>query len=274
MSTLPASQSKLANVAQEKGSSNWLTALPVERLGFALNKGQFRDAICLRYGWQMRFTPQTCHCGQGFDVDHVLSCRTGGFLSLRHNQLRDVIAELLREVCNDVSVEPRLQPLNGECLPSAANKEDEARLDVRAKGFWNNQQDAFFDVRVFYPFASSYRDSRLASVYRQHEQRKRLEYGKRVRDIERASFTPLVFTTSGGMASEATVFFKRLASMLAEKRGENYSETMGFVRCAVSFCLLRAVLSCIRSSYSSVKVQLKEQSVSDAVAVSRITGRV
>lgn len=193
---------------------------------------------------------------------------------MRHNQLRDVIAELLREVCNDVSVEPRLQPLNGECLPSAANKEDEARLDVQAKGFWNNQQDAFFDVRVFYPFASSYRDSRLASVYRQHEQRKRLEYGKRVRDIERASFTPLVFTTSGGMASEATVFFKRLASMLAEKRGESYSETMGFVRCAVSFCLLRAVLSCIRSSYSSVKVQLKEQSVSDAVAVSRITGRV
>ena len=141
---------------------------------------------------------------------------------------------------------------------------------MRAKGFWNNQQDGFFDVR----FGSSYRDSRLASVYRQHKQRKRLEYGKRVRDIERASFTPLVFTTSGGMASEATVFFKRLASMLAEKRGESYSETMGFVRCAVSFCLLRAVLSCIRSSYSFVKVQLKEQSVSDAVAVSRITGRV
>ena len=88
----------------------------------------------------------------------------------------------------------------------------------------------------------------------------------------RAGFTPLVFTTSVGMASEATVFIKRLASMLAEKRGESYSETMGFVRCAVSFCLLRAVLSCIRSSYSFVKVQLKEQSVSDAVAVSRITG--
>ena len=92
---------------------------------------------------------------------------------------------------------------------------------MRAKGFWNNQQDAFFDVRVFYPFASSYRDSLLASVYRQQEQRKRLEYGKRVRDIERASFTPLVFTTPGGMASEATVFFKRLASILAEKGGED-----------------------------------------------------
>ena len=49
MSTLPASQSKLANVVQEKGSSNWLTALPMEGLGFALNKGQFKDAICLRY---------------------------------------------------------------------------------------------------------------------------------------------------------------------------------------------------------------------------------
>ena len=271
VSALPANQSNLATVAQEKGSSSWLTALPIERLGYALNKGQFRDAVCLRYGWQMKYTPQTCHCGQGFEMDHVLSCRTGGFLLLRHNQLRDVIAELLREVCSDVSVEPRLQPLEGEWLPPSANKSDEARLDVRAKGFWDNQMDAFFDVRVFYPFASSYRNSRLASVYRQHEQKKRLEYGKRVRDVERTSFTPLVFTTSGGMAPEAAVFFKRLASMMAEKRGESYSETMGFVRCAVSFCLLRAVLGCIRSSHSSAKVKVKEQCVSEAVAAGRLT---
>ena len=55
-----------------------------------------------------------------------------------------MIAELLREVCSDIGVEPRMQPLEGEWLPPSANKSDEARLDVRAKGFWDNQMDAFF----------------------------------------------------------------------------------------------------------------------------------
>ena len=53
--------------------------------------------------------------------------------------------------------------------------------------------------------------------------KKRREYGQRVRDVEHGSFTPLVCTTDGGMAPEATVFFKRLGSILAEQRNETYS---------------------------------------------------
>ena len=34
----------------ESGSSSWLTALPLTEHGFALYKGAFRDALCLRYG--------------------------------------------------------------------------------------------------------------------------------------------------------------------------------------------------------------------------------
>ena len=37
-------------LAQEKGSSAWLTVLPVTEHGFFLNKGEFWDALCLRYG--------------------------------------------------------------------------------------------------------------------------------------------------------------------------------------------------------------------------------
>ena len=37
-------------LAQEKGSSAWLTVLPVAEHGFLLHKGEFRDALCLRYG--------------------------------------------------------------------------------------------------------------------------------------------------------------------------------------------------------------------------------
>ena len=78
----------------------------------------------------------------------MLVCCHGGYPTIRQ-KLRDVVAALLREVCTDMATEPYLQPLSGERLPLSANKEDETRLDIRAKGFWDRQQDAFFDVRVF-----------------------------------------------------------------------------------------------------------------------------
>ena len=51
--------------------------------------------------------------------------------------------------------------------------------------------------------APSYRGSSIKSLYRRHEQEKKREYGDRDREIEYASFTPLVFATIGGMGREA-----------------------------------------------------------------------
>ena len=54
-----------------------------------------------------------------------------------HNSAQDLTASLLSEVCNDVGVEPALQPLDCEPLQYAtANREDGAYLDVVAKDFW------------------------------------------------------------------------------------------------------------------------------------------
>jgi len=39
------------SLAQERGASSWLTALPVQEHGFSLHKTAFRDALALRYGW-------------------------------------------------------------------------------------------------------------------------------------------------------------------------------------------------------------------------------
>ena len=45
-----------------------------------------------------------------------------------------------------------LQPLTGEnVIPATANRQDDARADIHARGFWGCQQSAFFDVRVFIP---------------------------------------------------------------------------------------------------------------------------
>jgi len=48
----------------EKGSSSWLSALPLERYGFALHKGEFIDAICFRYGYLPSWLPSHCVCGK------------------------------------------------------------------------------------------------------------------------------------------------------------------------------------------------------------------
>ena len=99
-----------------------------------------------------------------------MSCPHGGYPSIRHNEVRDLTASLLREVCNDVVVEPQLQPLEGEILHGrTCNRHDDARLDVSMRGFWGERFGrAFVDVRVFCPFAQS-NCSSLQGVYKKHE---------------------------------------------------------------------------------------------------------
>ena len=169
------------DLAREKGSSTWLSVLPLEDHDFYLHKGEFRDALCLRYGWSLSNTPHTCNCGTVFSVDHAMICHMGGFPTIRHNEIRDITASLLTEVCHNVATEPLMQPLTGETLTiRSANYEDGARLDIRARGFWNRSQDAFFDVRVFYPNTPSNRSTNISSAYRKHELLKKREYGQRV----------------------------------------------------------------------------------------------
>ena len=95
------------------------------------------DAISLRYGWHPPSTPTHCVCGSSFSVQHVLSCPRGGFPIIRHNELRDLTAHLLTEVCHDVKTEPDLQPLTGKTLNhTSANSSDGARLDIAVNGFF------------------------------------------------------------------------------------------------------------------------------------------
>ena len=69
-------------------------------------------------------------------MEQAINCPTGGFPTIRHNELCNFTASLLLEVCHGVSVEPHLQPLTGETFSLAsAVVEDGARLDVAVNGF-------------------------------------------------------------------------------------------------------------------------------------------
>ena len=58
-------------------------------------------------------------------IEHALSCSRGGFPSIRHNEIRDITADLLSEVCHNVGTEPGLQHVTEEQLTHrSANRED------------------------------------------------------------------------------------------------------------------------------------------------------
>ena len=207
---LPDRLQKAVDLARVKGASTWLTVLPLTEHGFTLYKSAFHDALALRYGWTPSRMPSKCECGNTFNVEHALSCAKGGFPSLRHNEVRDITASLLTEVCSEVCVEPDLQPVTSDQLNGAsANRQDGARLDVSANGVWGGRfQKTYFDVRVFNPLAPSNRNQAPASVYRKHELEKKRAYQQRIQEVEHSSFTPLVLSATGGMGNEATIFYK------------------------------------------------------------------
>ena len=119
-------------LAKEKGASSWLSAVPIKALGFVLNKQEFRDSICLRYGWNIPDTPSYCQCGQKNNLDHTLSCPKGGYHIMRHNGIRDLEGELMREVCRDVKIEPELLPIGEQDM--SGNVAGKTRLDVSGVG--------------------------------------------------------------------------------------------------------------------------------------------
>ena len=130
--------------------------------------------------------------GIKFSIEHALSCLKGGFPSIRHHEIRDLTANLLTEVCKYVSIEPDLQPIDGESFTGgSSSSQDGARLDIAASGFWGGRfERTFFDVRVFNPHAPSNHHPRC---YRRHELVKKRQYEQRVREVEHASLLLLSY---------------------------------------------------------------------------------
>ena len=92
----------------------------------------------------------------------------------RHDEILDLKAPLLSQVCKDVATEPALQPVTGENFAlRSANIEDNTRLDVKARGFFRSGQCAFFDIRVVHVNPSSYGDLSTEQILDRAEKEKK-----------------------------------------------------------------------------------------------------
>ena len=113
----------------------------------------------------------------------------GGLPSLHYNEIRDLTATLLTEVCSQVCTEPELQPVHNpdELHLSTSNTQKGAHLDIAMNGLWGScSVRCFTDVRIFNPLAPSNSSSSLSSTLKKHENTKRRAYGQRIRGVEHA----------------------------------------------------------------------------------------
>ncbi len=245
---------RLMLLAREKGAGAWLTTLPIQSLGYALNKEDFRGSLCIRYGWRIRNMPINCACGSENSINHSLVCKIGGYSIFRHNIVRDAIAEILRETCKDVVIEPELIPIDADYnFNSTGNLAEKARLDVSSVGLWSPLEKNFMDVRVFHPNAPSYQNRKLGALYKDHERQKKSAYSSRVNQVEKSTFTPMVFSTFGGMGEECHRALQRAAGKIAYRRKESYADVMGHITTRIRMCILRTVLMSVRGSRGTSK---------------------
>ena len=232
--------------ASEKGASSWLNAIPLEENGFNLTKGEFRDAISIRYNKRLRNFPSKCHCGSTFDITHALNCKRGGYVIMRHNNIRDFEANLLRKLHNDVETEPELQPITTERLRGLSN--DQCKPDTRARGVWRDAQNAYFDIRVTNINYESQKHLPIKTILMKHEKEKKRSYNSRIINVEHGTFTPLVFSVLGAEGPETSTFYRYIATKIASKTEETYKKVLSLIRCNLSFLILKSALMCIRGS--------------------------
>ena len=67
-------------------------------------------------------------------------------------------------------------------------------------------------------------------MYTSHQNEKKTEYGPGTREVEKATLTAAVMSTSGGMGKEMDVLVRQIATKLSVKRGERYSDTVGICK--------------------------------------------
>ncbi|CAH3139305.1 unnamed protein product, partial [Porites lobata] len=182
-------------------------------------------------------------------------------LALNKQEFRDSLRLRydLPLICNNVEIEPRLQPLDNERfhLRSAVTS-SEARLDIKAGGFWARGVTAFFDVRVTHVNSKCYQSKPTSEVFKEQEEEKKRKYQQRVLDVEMGSFTPLVFGTNGGMGNECQRFVKHLADKIAQKDTEPYHVVITWLKTQISFELLRSVHACVRGSRTPFRSKIEQ----------------
>ena len=203
------------NISDETGSSKWLIVILMREFNYAFNKQQFwesiRITVLLAYsrsiGQLLVWRKLQCPARH-----NTMVCKKGGFMTLRHNKVKDKIITLFSDVCKDIELEPFLLLSNGEqkAMRKTAKTNDDVRADIYARSFQVGGQR---NLRFFDPNAGRYSKQTLKHCYSLNENQEKCQYNTRIMEVDQSSFTSLSFTIVRGMGVEGRVFYSRLVTL-------------------------------------------------------------
>uniref|UniRef100_A0A8D9B3J6 C2H2-type domain-containing protein n=1 Tax=Cacopsylla melanoneura TaxID=428564 RepID=A0A8D9B3J6_9HEMI len=245
ISQLPPKKKRILERITSGNCSQWLTVIPTSNDHFDLSPTQFRDALAMRYGYELLGLPTNCDgCGQEMNLTHALDCKKGGLVKHGHDNLRDECAALAGLAYNGVCIEPvvREAGANGGMLIA----------DIKVNGIWESGKAAFFDNRVINADAPSYESQEWNTTSKYHATEKHKKYDKAVEDI-RGSFTPLVCSVDGALHVEFLTFLRRVASTLSLKWSKSLSQVAGWIKVKVEMAVIRCVSLRLRGTRYNVR---------------------
>jgi hypothetical protein len=180
------------------------------------------------------------------DTNHALNCPYGGLPKVRHDEIRDVLANILRQTgVGPVSTEPLLN------LPGV----NRTKGDIQVRGLLRPGHGTVMDVKVMNTSAPSVSGSTVAAVLQSAETQKETKY-RAAAQAQGVSFISLVFGVDGSMGVHANAFLRRVSGLLAMKWNQPYSTTMNWMRARITCAIARASPHCIRGTRYRAPVPL------------------
>jgi hypothetical protein len=188
-----------------KGSGAWLNAVPNNQLGLKLLPQQLRVAMALRLGARTQ-AAQTCRCGALVDTSgvHHLSCRFSAGRHSRHHEVNDLIKRAL-----------------GTAQIPAIREPDGLAASLRPDGVtlipWREGKLMAWDYTCCDSLAPSHLNATVSASSTAAcaaEERKKAKYASLDNGY---IFIPIASETLGGWGPTATLFLKKLGSLLNEQ---------------------------------------------------------
>ena len=255
-----------------------LSTIPNRFSGTELTREEWFDNVAIRYGKRPSNLPDQCDgCGAGLTLEHGLSCKKGGLVGIRHDDVRDEWAHLCSIALTDsrVVTEPAIFYGNGTratttnattnaTTPNGRNSApgDEARGDVLAHSFWSRGRGTVFDIRICDTDSRSYGATSSAKILERHAKEKKDKYEAACLE-RRRDFTPLVYSVDGMASKDARTAERRVAWLLAQKWKRTYSDMANFVRTRMSLAVVRSNTLLLRGDRTN---PMRRRAPSDGVA--------
>ena len=183
---------------EEKGPGCWLNAPPLKKFRCSLDKSEFRDTLHLSYCWD-------------------------------HNH--DLNAELQREVCRDVVLEPALIPPDNEQILGTYT--DWAAPDVSSRGPWSTFNITWQLFMISVSHILIFLPTRIRQWNRYITFTKLGRWKSATTESLRSKRGHIhllyMYTRSGGWGPQSTCYHKRRAELMSLKRGEKYTAIISYI---------------------------------------------